>query len=195
MKVMNFNDFIEVANNTEDQLSLVIKCHFELDSILDKLLTLSMYDASSLEVRRISFILKVDMLIGLGILSKNVRPLFNNINSIRNIYAHNPYSIFDKEMANKTKTIIMQVEDFKTFVRDDDVEKHILVLAFTIAYVCLEKSLKDQYRAIQSNEILNEKIKKALSCSRMVNNHESRQLHDKKVNDELKKKYPDLFDE
>lgn len=193
--VATYEHFTEITNEATESLSLVIKCHYELDLILDRILELSMYDISSLEVKRISFILKVDILIGLGVVTQGVKKLLKNINAVRNAYAHNPYYIFDDENAKKMKIVIMQMESFEGFIRDESNERQILINAFTIAYVCLERSLKDRYRNIQSGVILNEKLQHALRNRKSIHNNERINLHRTEVEEELKKKYPELFDE
>ncbi|WP_209439633.1 hypothetical protein, partial [Buttiauxella noackiae] len=76
--------FYELFDKDESELSLVIKGHFAIDSIIDEVLHMALDNSNSLELKRISFILKVDILISLGLLNADCKPLFNNINKVRN---------------------------------------------------------------------------------------------------------------
>lgn len=190
---VTLDEFVELLEKPQEQLSLVIKSHYEIDILLDRLLTASIDDVDSLEMRRISFILKVDILISLGVVRSDFKKLFNNINAIRNIYAHNPYSIFDAKQAEKSKIILMQINETKEVMKEITEPTDILMFVFLNAYIYLEAALKNQYRKIQGKVVLNKRIHKALGTQAPRASDESLKSYHAEIESDLKEIYPGLF--
>ncbi|MCB8475794.1 hypothetical protein KGG49_12965 [Klebsiella aerogenes] len=190
---VTLDDFVKLLEEPQEQLSLVIKSHYEIDILLDRLLTASIEDVDSLEMRRISFVLKVDILISLGVVRSDFKKLFNNVNVIRNIYAHNPYSIFDAKQAEKSKTILMQIDESRGVIKEITEPTDILMLVFLNAYICLEAALKNQYRKIQGRVVLNKRIHKALGMQEPRASDESLKSYHAEIESDLKDIYPRLF--
>ncbi|EFY2095139.1 hypothetical protein H4B62_003201, partial [Salmonella enterica] len=164
-----------------------------IDTLLDRLLTVSINNVDSLEMRRISFILKVDILISLGVIRPDFKKLFNNINMIRNVYAHNPYSIFDSKQAEKSKTILMQIDESRSLVKEFTEPTDILVFVFLNAYIFLETALKNQYRKIQGGVVLNKRIHKVLGTSTPRVSEASIQSYHAEIESNLQEIFPKLF--
>lgn len=98
--------FKALLEEGSDPLALVVKSHYSIDELLNLVLVEALPNADAVELKRISFLLKVDFVIGLGILRSDLRPVFNKINSIRNSFAHNPYWEFTENDANNTVNIL-----------------------------------------------------------------------------------------
>jgi len=98
--------FTTVYEEESDLLSLVVKAHYSIDELLNVVIVEALPNADAVELKRISFLLKVDFVIGLGILRSDLRPIFNKINAIRNSFAHNPYWDFSEKDALNTVNIL-----------------------------------------------------------------------------------------
>ncbi|OWW12912.1 hypothetical protein BUE65_31045 [Klebsiella variicola] len=190
---VTLDEFVKLLEEPQEQLSLVIKSYYEIDILLDRLLTACIDDVDSLEMRRISFILKVDILISLGVVRSDFKKLFNNINSIRNIYAHNPYSIFDAKLAEKSKTILMQIDESREMIKDMTEPTDILMFVFLSGYIYLEVALKNQFRKIQGRVVLNKRIHKALGTQAPRASDESLKSYYAEIESDLQNIYPKLF--
>lgn len=101
MRINTNADFQAMLSQSEDLLSLVVKSHYSIDQLLNSTLEEALPNATSVELKRVSFLLKVDFTIGLGILRPAFRPIYNSINSIRNIFAHDPYAEVSEQSARK----------------------------------------------------------------------------------------------
>jgi hypothetical protein len=98
--------FTIIYEEESDLLSLVVKAHYSIDELLNIVLLEALPKADAVELKRVSFLLKVDFVIGLGILRSDLRPIFNKINAIRNSFAHNPYWEFSEKDALNTVNIL-----------------------------------------------------------------------------------------
>jgi hypothetical protein len=98
-----FEGFVE---GISDELTKIVRAHYLIDKILDELLMSSLPNSDHLDLHRISFILKTDFAIALGRLNPKIRPLYNEINSIRNRFAHDPFSKYSDSDAIKSKNIV-----------------------------------------------------------------------------------------
>lgn len=101
MRIKTAEDFETMLAQCGDFLSLVIKAHHSIDQLLNTTLEESLPNATYVELKRVSFLLKVDFTIGLGILRPEFRPIYNSINSVRNTFAHDPYAEVSQENARK----------------------------------------------------------------------------------------------
>lgn len=137
--------FESEIENACDELSLVIKAFHRIESRIEEALTIALPAPHRLELRRMSMILKVDILTALGFMNPRLRPLFNKLNAIRNAYAHDPYKTFDQEEFLKLK------EFFKTNPPGvDDAAasdpatslKTLLTMAYFFSYLAAESALK-----------------------------------------------------
>lgn len=86
-------EFKRLNDSTEEWLALVVQGHYAIDSALNRFLCGVMRNSNALELRRISFLLKVDILCAMGLLGGSERWVFEEVNSIRNKFAHNPYYV------------------------------------------------------------------------------------------------------
>jgi len=191
-KIECSDEYLEVLIGCVDQLSKVIKGFYSIDVLLNNLLVNKIQNSSSLELNRVSFLLKFDMSCGLGILTKEIRPCFNNINSIRNKFAHNPYFFYDKVEQEKTKSIFLQVQNFKRndVIKNIDDPDEMLKIAFFLCYLMVENGLKEIYREKQAWNIVNNRMAKFLNPP---GNAESSKKLDAEIEASLKIEYPKLF--
>lgn len=88
MQIPTQKQFIR-ANQHRLLLVSVLRSHQILDALLDYLILETMPVGDPKEFRRISFMLKVDIATGLGILSSSSRAVFSRLNRVRNKLAHN----------------------------------------------------------------------------------------------------------
>jgi hypothetical protein len=87
--------------------------------------------ASKLEVERVGFLLKVDFLIGLGVLDSVYRHLYELVNTVRNRFAHNPYAEFNETDATKVKNAVRSINNDYPCKGD---AKEILILLFHVVF-------------------------------------------------------------
>jgi hypothetical protein len=95
-RIPNWNQFSKVIDGS-DELPLVIRSHQLIESALNGLITESLPFSHSLEVRRLSFLLKVDMAIALGLLTPIFRGGYSKFNEIRNRFAHEAIANLDSK--------------------------------------------------------------------------------------------------
>ncbi|HJP97886.1 MAG TPA: hypothetical protein VJ862_04910 [Rhodanobacteraceae bacterium] len=88
--VLNDDEFYRWLQKRRQSVVLAIKAHFFIDSLMAGFLTVVMPRADALEIDRLSFLLKFDLISGMGLIAKEFRPLFEQINRIRNKFAHDP---------------------------------------------------------------------------------------------------------
>ena len=96
-KLPSDKDFLDIIN-VSDQLSVAIRGHQLLEMILNIAINESLSIPHALEVRKLSFILKIDLGIALGLIPHGMRGGFAKINEFRNRFAHDPAAkITEKE--------------------------------------------------------------------------------------------------
>jgi len=109
MRIKTTADFQTMLSQCDEFLSLVIKSHHSIDQLLNITLEEALPSATSVELKRVSFLLKVDFTIGLGILRSEFRPIYNSINSVRNAFAHDPYAEVPLENARKILSTLKSI--------------------------------------------------------------------------------------
>lgn len=145
-------DFKALVEGESDLLNLVVKLHYSIDKVLDKALFEALPQANAMELRRVSFLLKVDFLSALQVLSSDVRQLFDYCNHIRNTFAHNPYATFQDKDVVKAKSLLLSQprpvvpKSFKAEKDSVDVLKTLFSVCFlqvVVSYeqVCMQKVL------------------------------------------------------
>lgn len=83
--------------NAVDPLTLVLRGHQAVDSVLNCILQETLPEPHEVELSRLSFGLKVDLAIALQALRSDSRPLFMSVNRIRNHFAHDLAASFDEK--------------------------------------------------------------------------------------------------
>ena len=106
-KLLKFPKWNELDKNSDskDCFTIAIKGHQIIDECLNVLLSVILSKSHHLELTRISFMLKVDIIIAIGKFSSESRPLFKKINNIRNRFAHDKNAIFDRNDINDLKNV------------------------------------------------------------------------------------------
>ena len=152
-----------VAGESETELlSLVVKLHYSIDSVLDKTLFEALPLASAMELRRVSFLLKVDFLSALKVLHSDVRPLFECCNSIRNSFAHNPYETFKEKDVLKAKNLLTSnprsivPKSFNSEKDSVEVLKTLFSVCFLQVVVSYEQVCRQKILNLISNEMAHE---------------------------------------
>lgn len=190
----SLSEYIHMIEAAGDELSVVIKGHYGLEKIVEKTLCVSVPSSDALDFKRITFMLKVDLLISLGLLDNKFKPMFNCINSIRNKFAHNPYSQFDEGDALKLRTIMMQQKVFNHLLVDNTLTKNVLTDSLFCAYALMMAILQKRYVEIHAEQKINEKVVKVLGGMGKAEQNLRSEAFYKQVEDELRGIYPELYD-
>lgn len=108
-----------------------------MESYLNASLIEALHESDALELSRITFTLKTDLLIALGLLPRQQKPLFERLNSYRNKFAHNPYHQIDKSYSNETLKLLCSLapDIYKRF-NEDDIDKEDLFAERMLLFVC-----------------------------------------------------------
>lgn len=164
------SDFFHLIENEHEYLQLVVKCHYSIDKMLDKALSESLPQASSIELKRISLLLKVDFLTAIGGLRPTTRNLFELGNTIRNTFAHDPYSELDEKYTNKAKALLCSHRPIlvpESFKLEDD-PKSVLKVLFSVCFLQASVAYEDSCRQKVSNLVANELVQEALGKKKRV---------------------------
>lgn len=108
-KCVNLKSFSALLIKETDALGLILKGHHGVESLLNASLIEALDESDALELSRITFLLKADLLIALGLLPKERRPLFNRLNTYRNKFAHDPHYIIDETFSEETSRLLLSL--------------------------------------------------------------------------------------
>lgn len=72
----------------EDELQVILRGHLYLEYELEKLLRLELAEPDCILTNRFMFASKVNLAVALGLLPKDIKKMYEKLNSIRNNYAH-----------------------------------------------------------------------------------------------------------
>jgi hypothetical protein len=81
------NRFLEYINS-DDDLTLVLRGHLSLEAVLNHVLDQALEGGVTGELENLRFMQRVDLVIGLGKIDADTRPLFQKINELRNRFGH-----------------------------------------------------------------------------------------------------------
>ena len=98
---MDFPDrktLLEILN-APDPLVQVVRGHQAIDAALCAAIGEALAEPHALEITRMSFDLKLDLAVALGVLRHEARPAFSSINRIRNAFAHRSNATVDERVA------------------------------------------------------------------------------------------------
>ena len=129
--------FEGLLKDAPDLLSLVVKAHYSTDQLLNVTLLEALPKADAIELERVSFLMKVDFATGLSLLSSDLRPIFNLINTIRNRFAHNPYTEFSVKDSLDARNVLLSrsarivPDEFK----EEQEPREILETLFAVGFV------------------------------------------------------------
>ena len=84
------------AASPNEDLSLVIQCHLLIEECLNSILEESLPDPEVLEIDRLNFARKAQLVCALGKLSKELYEPISQLNRIRNKFAHNSGRVLDQ---------------------------------------------------------------------------------------------------
>lgn len=109
-QIRTLDEFRELLASTNDNLSLVVKSHYAIEGKLHELLDEQLPHSDRMELHRVTFLLKVDFLIAMGVIYNRFRHLFELVNSVRNRFAHDPYSSYSEDDATKVKNAVRSID-------------------------------------------------------------------------------------
>jgi hypothetical protein len=138
-------DFEAEMEAASDHLSLVIKAYYAIEKKVESALLNALPAPDRLELRRISFLLKIDILIALGFLPQPLRPLFDRINSIRNIYAHDPHKVLSEgDFSNLKSVLKAHVPNIQKIEVPNAIGslKTLFTVTFLHSYMAMERTAK-----------------------------------------------------
>ena len=130
-------------------LDLILKGHHAVECNLNAALVEVLQDSDALELSRLTFLLKVDLCIAMGLIVKRVRPLFNRLNTYRNRFAHNPHTQIEEAYSTETLGIMNSIQSdameifCEPYSRKDLVQERRLVLScYRIGMFALREAMK-----------------------------------------------------
>lgn len=162
--IENNEKFMALLDGSPDLLSLVVKSHYSIDKVLNSIVLQRIPNADAIEFERVAFLLKVDLATGLGLFRKDVRPIFNLINTIRNRFAHNPYLSFSEQDMQDAKNVILSrnpkvvPESFNSEVAPREILETLFAVGFVIAVAAYEAVCKKNAEAWIANELVRETL-------------------------------------
>lgn len=167
-------EFFSLIDIEDEYLPLVVKCHYSIDKMLDKALFESLPQASSIELKRISLLLKVDFLTAIGGLRPHTRKIFELANTVRNRFAHDPYAEFDNKTAEKAKLLlsshqpVLVPDSFKDESDPKNILKTVLSVCFLQASVAYENSCRQKISNIVAHQLVKEALNPAQRSARTI---------------------------
>ena len=170
MAKKRFDRALTKIMGTKDPLSLSIRGHAFIDSLLSKGISEILPFPHSVEIERTGFLLKVDLAIALGMIAKDSRAVFVTFNSIRNSFAHKSTTSFEIEDAKNLFNCLSKVQrhalsqKFSDYGKPRDVLKDcVAVMAIELEGVIL-RLRKDKLHA----EVLHEMVEELRANSEPV---------------------------
>ena len=101
---------LEMIEEASDDLSLVVRAHHSIETRIQEALEHELPRERAVELRRVAFLLKVDFLVAFGIFHPKFRPLFEQVNTIRNRFAHDPYATWEANDSAKADSSIKAID-------------------------------------------------------------------------------------
>jgi hypothetical protein len=168
--------------NSDDLFVLSIKGHQAIETALNFTISEGFVQPHVLEVKKINFMLKVDLAVAMGILDSNLRPIFEKINSIRNRFAHQRKSTVEEKEGKDLFNLLPA--EFRKVVGITKFENSKNVLSYTIAglFMSVKVSVARQRDEKAYEEVLHEMVVETIGTPKSNSKH----LSD--VNSELRER-------
>jgi len=199
-KCIDIGTFTTFFQNEPDGLGLILKGHHAIETFLNASLIEALYESDALELSRIAFLLKADLLIALGLIPRQQRPLFNRLNAYRNKFAHDPHHKIDETYSEETSKLLQSLAPlvFETFNEPDD--RTDLIPERRLVFICWAGCMHTLTAACKKNiagEVSGRAIEKLKGCTlEVVKDAESIGSHWRQCEAELlKERYPTFFSE
>lgn len=165
--IIGINKVMEVLSTT-DMTARIIKSHLILELILNALLNEAVQTNQKLELKKLSFLLKIDLCYSLiPPMNKDLKPLLLKINRIRNQFAHDHDANFDlkgaKELLNTTSLALR--EGLKCFT-NINTPLEIWHACFYSSFIVLNVTFGELAKYKASMEIYTEEIDKILKSGK-----------------------------
>lgn len=93
MRELPTDEEFRKASDAKEILNLVIRAHGELEIAIRVAIAEALAEPHELELERLSFPLKVDLAVALGVMRSAIRPLLLRLNKIRNDFAKDSRTI------------------------------------------------------------------------------------------------------
>jgi hypothetical protein len=92
--------------NSNDDLTLVVRSHIAMEATLNRVLDASLDGGLTTELEQLRFMQRVDLVIGLGRIDADTRPMFLWVNKLRNNYSHSLDAKLTKRQASEAVRLI-----------------------------------------------------------------------------------------
>lgn len=138
------DQFIEITRAT-DLAVLSIRGHIAIELALCDVILKALPEPHLLEVERLSFLLKVDLAIALRAMSKESRPLFKKLNSIRNKFAHEANASIDDDTVRELRACMSKLHREIVGEQVDMDVKPRLILEMSIAAAFFDACYANEY--------------------------------------------------
>jgi hypothetical protein len=154
-RAVTTKEFSTMMQGASDYLSLIVRAHHSIEARIQEALEHELPRANALELRRVAFLLKVDFLVAMGIFHPKFRALFEQVNSIRNRFAHDPYAMWDSVDGAKVKSSIKAIDPtYPCEGYDGDSLKVLLHVVFDYATRKYNDRIAESLRAETFQEMM-----------------------------------------
>ena len=122
--------------SSKDVVVISIRGHIAIESALSEVISKGLPESHQLEVKKLSFPLKVDLAVALKGLANESRPLFMKLNSIRNNFAHQYAAELDTKSIKELKSCMSSHQRAIVGHHFDDsaTARYALIMATTAAF-------------------------------------------------------------
>jgi hypothetical protein len=137
-------ELVGLFESESELFPVVIKCHHSIEQKLNATLQEALLKADVLDIERVTFLLKVDFLIALGVLQSKERSLFEQLNKVRNLFAHNPHAILSDARFADIRSALGGVD--RSYVpagKDSDKPRGLLCWFFLVMFLRVQNALRD----------------------------------------------------
>ena len=129
--------------NSDDFLNQIIKGHSSIEAVLNLAINESLVMPHKVELTRLSFRLKIDLAMGMGLINPETLTSYLEFNKLRNDFAHSPDTDFNHSRAKKLLLSLSAQQKQIIGTELDPTEPHeLLANIVVVLYVRLENTVK-----------------------------------------------------
>lgn len=136
MRDLPTDDEFRDAVDSKDILNLVIRAHGEIDIAIRIAVAEALAEPHEVELERLTFPLKVDFAIALGVIHSRIRPLLLKLNRVRNSFAHDSRAnVSESDRMEVLGTLAPELrQGVEKHIQNANGTKEILRIAFVIGF-------------------------------------------------------------
>ena len=106
----SYERFEKLVSDAPNHLTLMIRSHHAIENEVHGALEQLLSHSKRLDLRKIPFLTKIDLLISLRVLPSHSYPFLAEVNRLRNRFAHDPNASFTEEDGQKLKNVYTSIE-------------------------------------------------------------------------------------